>query len=275
MTKNERIHVSVVIPAYNASRSIADALDSIVNQTSPDIKEIIVVDDGSTDQTADIVKNYINNKTQLSINLIQTTNKGVSAARNTGIKNAAGDWIGLLDADDKWLPEKITEQVKIIKQHPEVSALGCNRDSINKRQGKKVDDGLYKLNVYNQLWSYWPSTPTLLFKKNIITKIGLYDETRSHAEDGDFLLRIAKNYGVYYTVKSLVETADKPAYGHSGLSGNNKSMHYGSLINVKNVYERHEINYLAFLTFTLWENIKYLRRIIITNIQNNKLRSVK
>lgn len=269
MAKND-ILISVIIPAYNSSASIKDAVNSVISQSNrSNIKEIIIVNDGSKDNTSRIVKNIIeNNKTSIPISLIEQKNMGVSAARNNGIKVSKGNWIGLLDADDTWLPNKISEQIIAIKKHPEIKAIGSNRDSLFKKHGKKINDKLHKLDVADQLFSYWPSTPTLLINKDTFIKVGMYDESRSYAEDGDLLLRLSSEYGVYYLQDSLIKTADKPAYGHSGLSANNKLMHQGSLQNVKNSRHRNEINYAQFIFFCAWERLKYIRRIIITTLNS-------
>ena len=96
------MQVSVIIPTYNRVQTLIRAIDSVLNQKSP-VDEIIVVDDGSTDDTANqISRNYPNEK------LIRQSNLGVSAARNAGIKQAGFEWIALLDSDDTWMPEKIS-----------------------------------------------------------------------------------------------------------------------------------------------------------------------
>ena len=111
--------ISVIIPCYNKESFIAETLDSVLLQTYVKaIKEIIVIDDGSTDGTASIVK--AKSSVYPIIKYIYQDNGGVSAARNTGIKNAQGDYIAFLDADDLWLPGKIERQYKALRQHPEV-----------------------------------------------------------------------------------------------------------------------------------------------------------
>ena len=110
--------ISVVIPAYNAEKTIIECINSVLNQTRIDlIEEIIIVDDGSKDQTANVVRENFDNKL---IRIISKSNGGVSSARNTGIKSAKGKWIALLDSDDIWLPNKIEKQVKAIQTYPQI-----------------------------------------------------------------------------------------------------------------------------------------------------------
>ena len=100
--------ISVVIPAYNAAAWIRRAVNSVLSQTRP-ADEIIVVDDGSTDGTGDIVRMYDGR-----VRLLQQANAGAAAARNTGILAATGDWIAFLDADDEWLPQKLQRQTEYL-----------------------------------------------------------------------------------------------------------------------------------------------------------------
>ena len=104
------MNISVVIPTYNRKHTLPRAIASVLNQTLQPT-EIIMVDDGSTDGTADWIQ-----ETYPRINPISQSNKGVSAARNIGIKYAKCDWIALLDSDDEWLPDKLERQVEAFNQ---------------------------------------------------------------------------------------------------------------------------------------------------------------
>ena len=112
--------ITVVIPAYNSEKYIARAIDSVLTQThKPD--EIIVVDDGSTDNTSEIARKY-----EPSVKLIQQQNAGASVARNTGIEAATSEWIAFLDADDEWLPEKLKLQTEHLKRNPHLQWTTAN-----------------------------------------------------------------------------------------------------------------------------------------------------
>ena len=103
--------ISVIIPAYNAEQHISRAIDSVLAQTHP-ADEIIAVDDGSTDDTGQILRSY-----GRQLRYIGQENGGAGAARNTGIKAARGEWIAFLDADDEWLPEKLKCQADHLRRH--------------------------------------------------------------------------------------------------------------------------------------------------------------
>ena len=124
--------VSVVIPAFNRARKVVRAITSVLSQTFTDV-EIIVVDDGSTDETKKAVKQFGDFLTYVA----HPSNRGVSAARNTGIKKSNGQLIAFLDSDDHWLPEKLAVQVCFFDEHPE--AVVCQTEEIWIRNGRRVN----------------------------------------------------------------------------------------------------------------------------------------
>ena len=105
--------ISIIIPAHNAVAYIHEALDSVLNQTYPDI-EIIVVNDGSTDETESVVQEYVA-RFPNKVRLYSQKNKGQASARNVGIRNSYGAYIAFLDADDTWMSEKLEQQMRILK----------------------------------------------------------------------------------------------------------------------------------------------------------------
>lgn len=119
---------SVIIPAYNSENTIEKALDSLRNQTKPElIREVIVINDGSADATADKVEQYKKREScNLNIILYNQQNAGVAAARNAGIRMATADYLAFLDSDDCWAPEKLEWQEKNLKENPQIDLL-CGR----------------------------------------------------------------------------------------------------------------------------------------------------
>ena len=159
--------ISVVIPLYNADKSIEKTLDSIKNQTWKGEFEIFVVNDGSTDQSAAVVENYTK-QSSLNIQLLNQENLGVSAARNSALRRTTGKYIALLDADDEWLPEKTERQIDILEDPKiDIDFLGCLRKNQKIlwpfRVGKNnlAPVTLQKLMLRNEIQ---PST--VIFKKN-------------------------------------------------------------------------------------------------------------
>jgi glycosyltransferase involved in cell wall biosynthesis len=125
----DNFSVSVIIPTYNRSAFLKSALESVTSQSYP-IKEILVIDDGSTDQTVEnLTPNF------KSVIFIRQENQGVSAARNTGIKKATGEWIALLDSDDLWTVGKIEKQIAHLRQNPKIKACHSGEEWV--RNGRR------------------------------------------------------------------------------------------------------------------------------------------
>lgn len=256
--------ISVVIPAYNSRDTICDCIDSVLSQTRLDlIQEIIVVDDGSTDGTHDVVqKKYAGNE---KIKLLHKKNGGVSTARNAGIKAAAGDWIALLDSDDVWHPQKIEKQWKQIQKDPSIKFIGCNRNQENLHYGTKVTDDLYKLNLKQILIKMWPHTSTALIHKSVFKEVGLFNVKQKYAEDGELWNRISLKYPLYYITESLeIAGGNKVSFGVKGLSANLQAMYEGNVRNITRLWRKKYIStgFYHFLRLFYWA--KYLRRIVIT-----------
>jgi glycosyltransferase involved in cell wall biosynthesis len=116
------MNISVIIPTYNRGHFIREAIDSVLNQDLRGCSiELIIVDDGSTDNTADIVKTY-----GAAVKYMYQKNRGAGAARNLGIESATGEWISFLDSDDRWLPHKLSVQFEVLKHFPDCKAIHSN-----------------------------------------------------------------------------------------------------------------------------------------------------
>ncbi|RYJ37852.1 Glycosyl transferase [Flavobacterium anhuiense] len=261
--------ISIIIPMFNSEKTIHKCMTSILEQTYDGIMEVIVVNDGSTDKSKEIVEDFIiNNKSKISFNLINKSNEGVSSARNVGLMASSGGWIALLDSDDRWLPNKIENQIKILKENLNIDFLGCSRNNETlKILGKKINT-LHKVNVKELLIKMYPQTSTVIFKRILFELYGGYNEKMTHAEDGELWVRYCANSSFYYSPQSLVVTGEgKPSFGHSGLSANLKKMHMGNMYILKQALINKLINVWSFLLFWFYYQIKYFRRIILTKIK--------
>lgn len=193
--------VSVIIPAHNASEYIGRAIESVLAQTrKPD--EIIVVDDGSTDNTAEVTKKYE------SIRYIHQENAGVSVARNTGIEAAMSEWIAFLDADDEWMPEKLEVQTELLGRNTNLvwttsNFIRCLCDEarrvpdIDLKQGQKavMEKDYFDDYFQTQLPHGCGWTGTMLVKRSILQDVGLFQPGMFHGqEDTDLWWRIAYQY---------------------------------------------------------------------------------
>lgn len=193
--------ISVIIPTYNRGWIIKEAIDSVLTQNYPDF-ELIVVDDGSTDDTQNILAEY-----KSRIRILQQDNKGVSAARNYGIDKARGDYLAFLDSDDIWLQNKITTQVNFFKQDPE--SLICQTQEIWIRNGKRVNPKKYHKKYSGMIFEKTlprclVSPSAVMIKKSLIEEVGCFDETLPACEDYDLWLRISCRYPIHLIPKALI-----------------------------------------------------------------------
>jgi len=194
--------VSVVIPTFNRATLVERAIDSVLGQTHSAF-EIIVVDDGSTDNTSTTLRNKYSDK----LVVFQQSNRGVSAARNVGIAHATGNWIALLDSDDEWLPSKLAQQLALIKNHTD--CLLCHTDEIWIRNGVRVNAmNKHKKSggdIYQQCLPLCAISPSsVIFQKQLLDDVGNFDETLPACEDYDLWLRICAQHKVHYMDQKLL-----------------------------------------------------------------------
>lgn len=260
--------ISVVIPMYNAEKTIISAIFSVINQTKP-VHEIIIVNDGSTDHSRKIVEDYISNYSQSTIKLMNKENGGVSSARNLGMKTATGNWIALLDSDDEWLPNKLERQHEIIDQNPFIDFLGTTRNGefISRILWKKLNI-LTRITSKNLLIRFVFVVPTIIFRREIINEVGYFDESQKYAEEGNYFIRIANKKKCYLLNESLVITGNgKAHFGESGLSGNILEMEKGELKNIKDSYKQNIINYPEYIFLCCFSILKFVRRWSIVKLR--------
>ncbi len=180
--------ISVVIPAYNSAKFIGETIQSILNQTEKPL-EIIVVNDGSIDNTAEVVSQY-------PVRLINQKNQGVSAARNRGVIESKGEWIAFLDGDDLWLPKKLEITRLFIENNSgvEMTSTAFSVGSGNRPWVKVVPRKFFnsKFPFFNQLYRRsFIATSSVVVKKSALEKVGGFDTSLKAAEDLDLWLRMA------------------------------------------------------------------------------------
>lgn len=194
------IRVSVIIPAYNVEKYITRSINSALNQKYKPF-EIIIIDDGSTDNTSKVIDTFKNDLVYL-----YQDNAGSSSARNLGIKNAKGNWIAFLDSDDEWIDTHLLNFVKTYHFKPTFKWYGAPFKMIDENtkeilfKVKKDHIRNDKLHVvFNDYMTAFPpkaylSSPTMIIKKNVFDNIGLFDTNKQIAEDVDMWFRIALEY---------------------------------------------------------------------------------
>lgn len=194
--------ISVIIPTYNRERTIERAIISVFRQTLPAF-EIMVIDDASTDATAEILEEYGD---KISV-ITNESNRGVSYSRNVGIEAASGDWIAFLDSDDRWDKQKLETQKVFHDSNPELSISQC--DEIWIRNGVRVNP--MSKHAKQGGWIFEACIPrcivspsAVIIHKQVLNKIGLFDVHLMACEDYDLWLRIAPHYEIGYLDKKLV-----------------------------------------------------------------------
>jgi glycosyltransferase involved in cell wall biosynthesis len=218
--------VSVVIPAYERADVVGRAIDSALAQTVTDI-EVVVVDDGSTDDTAAAVDGYEDERVRL---LVHETNRGVSAARNTGVDAATGEYVAFLDSDDEWLPRKLDRQLSTLAArgdgwvgaYCDVRTAGLSvagrlaalvsdrlfRSTAAREGGRELAESLLSMQVFMSPGS------TLLVERAVLDRTDGFDEGLSIYEDWDLVLRVLALGQIAYVDDPLVVThftGDAPA----------------------------------------------------------------
>lgn len=200
------IHISIVIPLYNKQNSIAATLQSVFAQTYTNY-EVIVVDDGSTDNSFAVAKQVIGERLEVRGKVIQKANGGVCSARNLGIQEAKYDYIALLDGDDQWDEHYLEEQVKLIQDFPEAKLWGINFAELSKGELiRKLPTGFpdgYRGYVENYFQmpgriSDLYCSSSVVISKEVFERVGYFDERIKYSEDIDMWYRIIANYPVAF-----------------------------------------------------------------------------
>lgn len=193
--------ISVVIPTHDRARVLPRALDSVRAQRRP-ADEVILVDDGSTDGTAELVQSRYP-----GIRYLHQANRGVSSARNRGIHAARGDWIALLDSDDAWHPDKLAAQIHALQAAP--GHRLCHSDEIWIRRGVRVNP-MHKHakaggNIFLRCLPRCVISPSsVLIERSLLDEVGLFDEALPACEDYDLWLRVCAREPVLFVERALI-----------------------------------------------------------------------
>ena len=228
--------VSVVIPAYNAGDFIQATLATVAAQTIMP-REVIVVDDGSSDNTCAVVEAFSHANPQLRLCLLREPHRGPGASRNAGVQAASGSWIAFLDSDDLWAPQKLERMAAASRQFPEANIL-CH-DEIHQRQygsnrvldyskgyctDRSLSEQLYIRNRF--------STSAVLCRRGVILDYGGFDVTLPNGQDYELWLRMSPSLKVMFVPEVLGTYVDR--------SGNISSNHtWRRLMNELRILQRH------------------------------------
>ena len=203
--------VSVIIPAYNAEKTIRRALESVLRQNYAPI-EIIVVNDASCDATVAVVESF----REPTVTLInRPVNGGASAATNSGLRRASGEYVAFLDADDEWLPGKLHKQVALISAHPQMTFVSCGGRFLSSSGEVREEFGMRIPALSSDLWrkllaDTYVAKPCVLARRAAFEQVGEFDERLPMAEDQDMWIRLASAGDVGVVLEPLVHVHDTP-----------------------------------------------------------------
>ncbi len=240
---------SVVIPLYNKEKSVKNTIESVLNQTFQDF-EVIVVNDGSTDNSLEVVKSFNDER----IRIINQKNSGVSSARNRGIKEAKYEWIAFLDADDLWENNHLQVVDEMIKSYPNetvfcTSFVTCKNNMHHQKNNSIIIVEDYFKEVLN---GYVICSSVAVIHQSVFKNIGHFNEILSRGEDLDMWARIGKYYRI---IKSNMVTA---LYVQDS---ENRLTKYETNIN------KYITNYINFAVLTGYEK-KYYQKLVVDNIKS-------
>src|SRR5690348_17923923 len=216
--------ISVVIPTQNRAEFLRAAIQSVLNQTFQDF-EIIIIDDASVDETANVIQSFEDPRIRY---VRHETKGGQGATRNAGIRQASGEYIALLDDDDEWLPEKLERQSGVLDRSPLKVGLvytGFSKIDTNSRQLIHTIIPRKRGSIFNDMCTdNWIGTcSTVMLRKQCFDVVGLFDESLAAGADYDLWLRISKDFDIEYVTEALVLYR---MHGHS-ISTNNDSQIQG------------------------------------------------
>ena len=194
--------VSVIIPTYNRSDRVPAAVASVLGQSFRE-REVLVVDDGSSDGTAEALEAF---RGRIRV-LRHDRNRGVSAARNTGIRASTAPLVAFLDSDDRWLPGKLEAQVRFFRDHPE--AVACQTREIWVRRGRRVNPARRHLKPSGDVFlpslrRCLVSPSAVMLRRTLLEEVGLFDETLPVCEDYDLWLRIGCRHPIHLIEEDLL-----------------------------------------------------------------------
>lgn len=261
--------ISVIIPVYNSFKTIVESMDSVVREclSNPYSWELIVVDDGSKDNSAELIERYIEGSQYMEqIHLIKQPNGGAAVARNTGINASTGEFIAFNDADDRWLSGKLKMQMEYMQSNPTVDMVGCVYDNDNFQKGSLIKLAyVTRIDVKSQVSKNYFSPPTVILKRSATIKAGIFNEKLRYAEEGYFFNNMVFHNSCIFMKYCVAEPIiRKGRWGDHGLSGNLIKMEQGELFNINAAYKMKYISFGRYIFAICFSLAKFARRWIIS-----------
>lgn len=244
------------------------AINSVLSQSLL-CTEIIVVDDGSTDGSADFLRANFHDQAEL-ISIYSIDNSGASEARNFGVLKCTSEWVAFLDSDDMWYSNKIEIQLSEISLDPAICLIGTLTTMRNFQIFNF--DRKSKLNIINLktlLFKNFFQTSTVLLRREVLQKLGGFPIGRRYAEEGDLFLRVAAKHKCVLVNEVLVDySGGKSGFGEVGLSANLLQMELGEIKNICSAWQRGDSKNIITGLALIYSAVKFLRRCLIRSKNN-------
>ncbi|WP_298749218.1 glycosyltransferase family 2 protein [uncultured Arcobacter sp.] len=248
---------SVIIPTFNSSSTIQRALESVLKQSFKDF-EIIIVDDGSSDNSKEIIYQTLSKET-VSFKYIYQKNAGAAAARNNAVKNSIGTYLAFLDSDDEWHEDKLKIQYFYIqKLNAEFISTKYTFKDFNNSKDVKIRK--YKFDDF--LLSNRTSTPCTVITRNLFDKVNGFNFEQRYSEDYHLWLKASYYEPLYIIVEPILVRLYKYAYGESGLSSHLWAMEKGELSNYKFCYDSKYIGIVKYFFIIMYSLSKFIFRVV-------------
>ena len=262
--------VSVVIPVFNSGTDAAGAIRSVQAQTVQP-REIVVVDDGSTDASAATIAAAVAGSAP-PVRIVSTPNAGAASARNTGILQTNSRHVAFLDSDDRWLPDKLARQLSILDTRPEVGMVGTRTTMKSTLADRRIDamGPEMRISARTQLFKNFFQTSTVLVRRSVLDAVGLFPAGQRYAEEGDLFLRIAAHSQCILLNEPLVDYAGgKGGFGVAGLSSNIWRMERGELANIHRAWRRADCTLPVYALAIVFSLLKFMRRVLLRHLAAN------
>ncbi|MBE9228369.1 glycosyltransferase [Phormidium sp. LEGE 05292] len=264
--------ISVVIPVYNGEKTIKETIDSVLNQSFSYL-ELIIINDGSTDKTLEIVSGIKDER----VKVYSYRNTGLAASRNRGISLAKGEYISFIDADDLWTPDKLESQLQALQENPEAAVAYSWTNCIDET-GKFLGKGSYlsfsgDVSAKLLLTNFIDNGSNVLIRIDALKKVGNFDESRKSCEDWDMWLRLASDYSFVAVSKPQVLYR----MSATSMSVNFLRMEAESMEVIERACDRNPIDFAPLKQLSKGNIYKYLlfRSLKSTSKQRNDLISIK
>ncbi|MEX0684771.1 MAG: glycosyltransferase family A protein [Balneolales bacterium] len=264
LKRSSIILISVIIPTYNRSLLLKEAIDSVLNQTYQSL-EVLIIDDYSDDNTEKVVKSYKDARVKYFLN---KRSKGAQGARNTGLSIAKGEWVALLDSDDIWLPTKLEKQVKYLKNAVKAVGLATGKADYDFESNKILKSEIPHKTKYTTedliYKNYLGGFSTFIFKKEKALEIGGFDERFSALQDRDFYVSLSIK-GELHNLKEVLAYIRIKNRDRITLNFNYK------LSGSENFYQKHN----KLIKNNLHAENRLVLRMLIYGWEKNRLKSLR